>query len=84
MTGNTVDGSIAASVRLTNTGGSSSPGARDSKTPWPGPVADLAISAADNVLYLVETTSSEPTSSRPDVSRATSVVARWRKGGATR
>ncbi|HEX6791588.1 MAG TPA: hypothetical protein VF247_09790 [Candidatus Krumholzibacteria bacterium] len=60
MTGNDVDGSIAASKRLTNTGGQIVAGApRDLKRPpmtW-NPVSPvLAIAAADNALHLIQMT----------------------------
>jgi WD40 repeat protein len=84
MTGNTVDGSIAASVRMTNTGGAIMSGApRELKRPpmaW-NPVSPiLAVAGSDNVLYLVQTTS---TASNvipvPAVSRATEVA--WSPDG---
>ena len=61
MTGNTVDGSIAATVRMTNTGGAIMSGApRELKRPpmaWNPVMPILAFAGADNVLYLVQTTS---------------------------
>jgi hypothetical protein len=59
MSGNDVDGSLASLVRFTNTGGLIvTGGPRDIKRPpmeW-NPVSSLlAVAAADNVLYLIQT-----------------------------
>jgi hypothetical protein len=60
MSGNDVDGSLASLVRMTNTGGSIVTGQPGQlKKPlmvWNPVVPVLAIAAADNVLYLVQTT----------------------------
>jgi Tol biopolymer transport system component len=61
MTGNDVDGSIASAVRMTDTGGAITsgdpPAVKRPLMQW-NPVSPvLAIVAADNVLYLVQTTS---------------------------
>lgn len=60
MSGNDVDGSLTSLVRMTNTGGSILTGQPEQvKKPvmvWNPVVPVLAIAAADNVLYLVQTT----------------------------
>jgi hypothetical protein len=84
MTGNEVAASAAAAVRLTNTGGSIISGApKEIKQPpmaW-NPVAPiLALAGTDNVLYLVQTTSTGANViSVPEVSRATEVA--WSPDG---
>jgi hypothetical protein len=79
MTGNTVDGSIAATVRFTNTGGSIVTGApKDLKRPpmaWNPVQPILAVAAADNVLYLVQTTNTGATVTPvPAVVRASEIA----------
>ena len=84
MTGNDVDGSLASLVKFTNTGGLIVTGApRELRKPpmaWNPVSSTLAVAAADNVLYMVQTT---PTGANaiavPNVVRAQEIV--WAPNG---
>jgi hypothetical protein len=84
MTGNTVDGSIASAVKMTNSGGAIVSGApKELKRPpmtW-NPVSPvLAIAAADDALHLVETNATGATEiTVPEVVRAQEIA--WSPNG---
>ena len=84
MTGNTVDGSIAAVVKMTGTNGLITTGApaglRRPLMRW-NPVSPiLAVAASDNVLYLVQTTGTGANQiAVPEVNRASEL--RWSQSG---
>jgi len=84
MTGNDVDGSLAALKKFTSTGGLIVTGApRDLRRPpmtWNPVSPTLALAAADNVLYMIQTTASGAnTIAVPEVFRAQEIV--WAANG---
>lgn len=84
MTGNTVDGSIASAVKMTNSGGAIVSGApKELKRPpmtW-NPVSPiLAIAAADNALHLIQTNGTGATEiTVPEVVKAQEIA--WSPSG---
>lgn len=84
MTGNTVDGSSASTVKMTNTGGTIVSGApKELKRPpmaWNPVSSVLAIAAADNALHLVKPSATAPVDiTVPEVARASEIV--WSPNG---
>jgi WD40 repeat protein len=84
MTGNTVDGSSASVVKMTNTGGVIVSGApKELKRPpmaWNPVSSVLAIAAADNALHLVQPSATAPVDiAVPEVVKATEIA--WSPNG---